>query len=155
MRLSLVMIAGAYLFLAACMVGPNYKEPTKKVASHWKEDKSIKESAAKTANWWKVFKDPILTSLIKQGYQGNINLQSTGVHVLQARAQLAQSVGNLYPQQQELMGSFTYQRIGGSSLQTLLPNVFDTALLGATANWEIDFWGKYRRAILSNDATFL
>jgi NodT family efflux transporter outer membrane factor (OMF) lipoprotein len=156
MRLLLVFIAGAYLLLAACMVGPDYKEPIKKAASHWKkESKTIKESSVKTANWWGAFHDPILTSLINQGYRNNLNLQSTGVHVLQARAQLAQVVGNLYPQQQALMSNFTYQRIGGTSLQTLLPNVFDTAVLGATATWEIDFWGKYRRAILSNDATFL
>lgn len=138
------------------MVGPNYKEPPKKIADHWVNQRTaIKKSSTKTANWWRIFHDPTLTSLIYQGYRNNLSLQSTAVRILQARAQLAQSVGSLYPQQQALMGSYTHQRIGGSSLQMLLPTYFDTAVLGATASWEIDFWGKYKRAILSNDATFL
>ena len=147
----------SYLFLTACiMVGPNYKEPMKKVAPHWlNNEKTAKESLIKDTHWWKVFHDKTLTSLINQGYQNNLSLQSAGVRVLQARAQLAQVVGGLYPQQQALVGNFTHQRIGGSSLQDVLPTNFSTALLGVTANWEVDFWGKYRRAILANDAAFL
>lgn len=138
------------------MVGPNYKEPRKNVTDHWlNKGSTVKESPIQDANWWRVFHDPTLTSLIHQGYQNNLSLQSAGVRVLQARAQLAQTVGGLFPQQQALIGNFTYQRIGGSSLQDLLPSNFDTALLGVSANWEIDFWGKYRRAILSNDAAFI
>lgn len=151
-----ITILSCLLLTACMMVGPNYKEPKKPVARHWlKKDKDVKEARIQDAHWWTVFHDPNLTSLIHQGYQNNLSLQSTGVHVLQARAQLAQAVGSLYPQQQAMMGNLTYNRIGGGSLQTLLPSNFYTALLGFTASWEIDFWGKYRRAILSNDAAFL
>lgn len=144
------------LLLNACiMVGPNYKEPQKIVDKHWQKNTSIKEITKSNAQWWNLFHDKTLISLIHQGYQGNLSLQSTGVRVLQARAQLAQSVGQLYPQQQALTGNFTHNRIGGSSLQNLLPSNFDTALMGITASWELDFWGKYRRAILANDAAFL
>ena len=154
MRLCLMLVI--FLCLTACMVGPNYKEPQIKVAEHWlNKNRMVKEAPIQDANWWAVFHDSTLTSLINQGYQNNLTLQITGVHVLQARAQLAQSVGELYPQQQALISSLTYQRIGGTSLQSLLPSNLVTALLGATASWEIDFWGKYRRSILSNDATFL
>jgi NodT family efflux transporter outer membrane factor (OMF) lipoprotein len=146
----------ACLFLNACMmVGPHYKEPKKLAARHWHKDKTVKETPIHDAHWWEVFHDPNLTFLINQGYQHNLSLQSTGVKVLQARAQLAQAVGSLYPQQQAAIGSLNYNRMGGSSLQTILPSNFYTALLGFSANWEIDFWGKYRRAILSNDAAFL
>ena len=146
-----------FLFLNACMmVGPQYKEPAKPVADHWiKKGSAVKEKRIKAPHWWTVFHDPTLTHLIHQGYQNNLSLQMAGVRVLQARAQLAESVGMLYPQQQGATGSFDYNRIGGGSLQQLLPTVFDTALLGFSANWELDFWGKYRRAILSNDAAFL
>lgn len=145
------------LFLSACfMVGPSYKEPKKEIAEHWiKNDSTVKEAPIQNANWWKVFHDPTLTSLINQGYQNNLSLQIAAVHVLQTRAQLAQVVGELYPQQQAMIGNIEYNRIGGSSLQSLLPSNFYTALIGFTASWEIDFWGKYRRAILSNDASFL
>lgn len=138
------------------MVGPNYKEPQKTFAAHWaKKNTSVKEAPFKDTKWWQEFHDPILTSIIYQGYRNNLSLQSAGVKVLQARAQLAQAVGELYPQQQLLLGNYTYTRIGGTSLQQVLPSNFDTALLGFSANWEIDFWGKYRRAIQANDAAFL
>lgn len=152
---ALVMIA--CLLLHACMmVGPDYKEPKTSVAKHWvNKNSSVKETPIHAAAWWDVFHDKNLTSLIHAGYHNNLSVQAAGVHVLQARAQLAQAVGELYPQQQALIGNYTYNRIGGGSLQNLLPQSFDTALLGFSANWEIDFWGKYRRAIQSNDATFL
>lgn len=138
------------------MVGPNYKEPKKQVEEHWlRQNRSVKESTFKNEKWWSVFHDPVLAQIIHQGYQNNLNLQIAGVHVLKTRAQLAQSVGGLYPQQQAATGNYTYNRIGGQSLQEVLPPTFDTALLGFTANWEIDFWGKYRRAIQANDASFL
>ncbi|KTD72433.1 efflux transporter outer membrane subunit [Legionella tucsonensis] len=147
----------ACLFLSACfMVGPNYKEPKKPVAVHWpKKDATVKEAPFKTTKWWQVFHDPILTSLIYQGYHNNLTVQSAGVRVLQTRALLAQSVGQLYPQQQAVTGNFTYVELGGSELQSILPSSFSTLSLGFAANWEIDFWGKYRRAIQANDATFL
>ncbi len=144
------------LLLNSCLVGPHYKEPLKPAARSWKKNNAVVKTApAQTANWWDVFHDPTLTALIHQGYQNNLTLQSAAVRVLQARAQLAQSVGGLFPQQQALIGNYTYNRIGGSSLQNVLPSNFKTAALGFTANWEIDFWGKYRRAILANDSAFL
>lgn len=151
-----IFILISCLLLSACMVGPDYKEPKTQVAEHWpKKNASVKETPFLNGQWWNVFHDPVLTKIIHQGYQNNLSLQIAGVRVLQARAQLAQSVGELYPQQQVLTGNYTYNRIGGGSLQGLLPQSFDTALLGFSANWELDFWGKYRRAIQSNDATFL
>lgn len=144
------------LLLCACMVGPNYKEPAKPVNNHWPvKDKSVKETPVKDAHWWEVFHDPALTNIIHQSYQSNLSLQIAGVRVLQTRAQLAQATGQLYPQQQAISGNYTYNRLGGSSLQTILPQSFDTAELGFVVNWELDFWGKYRRAIQSGNASFL
>lgn len=143
--------------ISACwMVGPDFHEPPKNVAEHWLTNKSVtKKTSKENQLWWNVFRDPNLTALIQCGYQHNLSLQSAAAHVLQTRALLAQSVGNLYPQQQALTGNLTYNRLGGSSLQSILPQNFDTLFLGASSSWEIDFWGKYRRAILANDALFL
>ncbi len=138
------------------MVGPDYKEPKTPVADHWlKTSPLVRETPIQDAQWWTLFNDPNLTALINEGYHTNLTVQSAGVRVLQARAQLAQSVGELYPQQQALTGNYLTYRIGGGYLQKVLPSSFDAATLGAAASWEIDFWGKYRRAIQANDATFL
>jgi NodT family efflux transporter outer membrane factor (OMF) lipoprotein len=144
------------LALTACMVGPDYHEPKTQAMDHWvNKNAPIKSSSAQNILWWKSFHDPVLTQLIEQGYHNNLSLQSAGVRVLQARAQLAQSVGQLYPQQQAATGDYTYNRIGQTSLASVLPPTFDTASAGFSLNWELDFWGKYRRAIRSNDAAFL
>jgi outer membrane protein TolC len=88
----LVMIA--CLLLHAClMVGPDYKEPKTSVAKHWvHKNASVKETPIHDAAWWEVFHDKNLTSLIHAGYHNNLSVQAAGVHVLQARAQLAQAV---------------------------------------------------------------
>lgn len=146
----------ACLCLTACMVGPDYKEPKTDVAAHWaKKDASVKEKTFKQDKWWEVFNDPNLTALIYHGYQNNLDLHVAGVRILQARAQLAQSVGKLYPQVQTMNGNYLAYQIGGSYLQDVLPNSFDAALLGFSANWESDFWGKFRRSVRSRDANFL
>jgi NodT family efflux transporter outer membrane factor (OMF) lipoprotein len=152
-----IFIVVACLLLNSCMmVGPNYKEPKKQVAEHWaKKDASVKEAPLKDTQWWTQFHDPTLSSIIDQSYHNNLTVQAAGIKILQARAQLAQSVGQLYPQQQAALGNLTYTRIGGTSLQNVLPSNFDTMLLGLSANWELDFWGKYRRAVQASDAAFL
>lgn len=138
------------------MVGPNFKEPKKNVSDHWLvSSPAVRQAPIRSANWWEVFHDSTLTALINNGYHNNFSLQSAGVRVLQARAQLAQSVGSLYPQQQAMVGNYTYNRIGGNELQDFLPSSFLTSALGFGGSWELDFWGKYRRAIESNDAVFL
>lgn len=142
--------------LDACMVGPHYQEPKKIVAKKWiKNNQILNKPSAINAHWWDVFHDPTLTALIHRGYENNLTLQSAAAKVLQTRAQLAQAVGELFPQQQALIGNFTYNQLGGQDLQSVLPSTFDTALFGFSVNWEIDFWGKYRRALLANDAAFL
>ncbi len=145
------------VLLSACMmVGPNYKEPKKPVAAHWaKTNPSVQEKPFNHQLWWQAFHDSTLNDLIAQGYHNNLDLQTAGVKVLQTRAQLAQTVGQLYPQQQSAVGNFTYTRLGGTSLNSILPSTFDTASLGFSANWEVDFWGKYRRAVQAQDAVFL
>ena len=116
----------ACLLLSACMVGPNYREPKKTIADHWMQKSSaVKVAPIQDINWWNVFRDPTLTILINEGYHKNLSLQVAGVRVLQARAQLAQSVGELYPQKQALVGDYTFYRIGGSQLQSILPPSFE------------------------------
>ena len=138
------------------MVGPNYKDPKTRVAPHWlKENKTVREVPVQDVCWWDLFHDENLTALIQAGYHNNLSLQMAAVRVLQSRATLAQTVGELYPQQQALIGNYNYYQIGGGYLQGVLPSSFDAATLGLGFNWEIDFWGKYRRAILSNEASFL
>lgn len=139
------------------MVGPDYQQPKTQIADEWNiANHGVENSPTQDAQWWKTFNDPILDQLITIGYHNNLSLQSAGVRVLQARAQLAQSVGELYPQQQGISSSLTRQRIAsGSEFADVIPSNLETSSMSFSASWEPDFWGKYRRAIAADNATFL
>jgi NodT family efflux transporter outer membrane factor (OMF) lipoprotein len=134
------------------MVGPNYTTPPSDTAPKWLPSPGVTEQPlnAVDAYWWKLFQDPVLDSLVGSAYRNNLSLQIAGARVLQARAQLNQSIGNLFPQQQGVSGAVTYERSGAP----VTVNRWDDNLLFA-ATWEIDVWGKIRRGIEADRAAYL
>ncbi|MDN5871025.1 MAG: TolC family protein [Nitrococcus sp.] len=87
-------------------------------------------------------------------YRQNLSLHAAAVRVLEARARLGSAIDNLYPQQQQLQGGLNY---GDKSRRNPLLNRFNNnsfwlGQAGISADWEIDFWGKIRRAIESSEA---
>ena len=87
----------------SCMVGPNYRTPEAKVEQQWTygPNASAKQTNHDNASWWKTFRDPVLNNLIEVAYRNNLTQQIAGVRILQARAQLNATIGNLFPQQQK------------------------------------------------------
>src|SRR5271168_1975465 len=151
--LSLLSIA-----IAGCMlVGPDFRRPSSPIAAKWNEagDAHLITSYAEYRDWWTVFNDADLTHLVGLAYQNNLSLRQAGVRVLEARAQLGIAIGEFYPQQQTLGASLSYNRIPGSLPYILNKNTYWSDAFGAQAAWEIDFWGKLRRAIESADDAFL
>ncbi len=127
-------------------VGPNYAEPAAPAGSEWIQagDSRIEGPPPRDGKWWDVFQDPVLSSLIVRAYQQNLNLQAIGTRVLQARAQQAISVGNLFPQSQRITGMYDYGKVANEATHINL-----TAF---NLSWELDFWGKYRRQVESAKA---
>ncbi len=148
--------AGLSVWLSGCMVGPDYVAPPSETNAQWQD---VAAPQLNTDNidqaWWQTFDDPQLNRLIETAYRENINLRVAGVRVLEARTQLATAVGNFYPQSQQLTGALTNVQLSQHSYQAALLKIFeyDQTQLGLTASWEIDFWGKFRRAIEAADAT--
>jgi outer membrane protein TolC len=75
--------------------------------------------------------------------------------VLEARAQLSIAIGEFYPQQQLASAAVTYNRLPISFPFNIASNTYWEAEFGAQAGWEIDLWGKLRRAIESADSALL
>jgi len=161
------MLAGALLLqCASCMVGPDFSSPAAPVAEKWLESRNPSVKAASLADpehredwaWWTVFHDPVLDRLIKIAYDQNLDLVSAGTRVLEARAELGVAIGEFYPQLQHGTGSMIYSRESHAdptaTPQSLVGNFWRDAL-GLTVNWELDFWGKFRRGIESADAAYL
>ena len=134
------------------MVGPNYKTPQSDVAPSWIRESGVEEKPLNAADayWWQLFQDPVLDRLVESAYKNNLSLQLAGARVLQARAQLNQSIGNLFPQQQGISGAVVYDRTG----TPVTVNRWDDNLL-FSATWEIDVWGKIRRGIEADRAAYL
>ena len=159
-RITCALSIGALAGLAvSCKVGPNYVTPKADVAGHWMENPATTNAppAIGEAYWWRNFNDPVLNQLITTACEHNLSLQVAGVRILEARARLNKSVGNLFPQKQGISGQVNYSRLD-DGLVAQIPGVnqnyvSDQALFAA--DWEIDFWGKYRRAIESDRAAFL
>ncbi|HEX5399599.1 MAG TPA: efflux transporter outer membrane subunit [Verrucomicrobiae bacterium] len=143
----------------SCMVGPNYTTPKANVASAWMPNPAITNRPFSDAEiyWWRNFNDPVLDQLVATACSNNLSLQIAGVRILETRARLNRSIGNLFPQQQGISGQVNYSQLNDNLLNRIpgvnSDYVSDQILFGAT--WEIDFWGKYRRLIQSDRANYL
>ena len=153
-----------FLLMAGCIkVGPDFKPPAASVSSNWLEaaDERVKSEPANYRAWWEAFGDPTLNRVIDRAYRENISLRVAAVRVLEARAQLGISVGNLYPQTQQFNPSLTYNRLSKYSVtsaasvaeQVPVQYGFWQSQMNLNIAWELDFWGKFRRAVESADAT--
>jgi NodT family efflux transporter outer membrane factor (OMF) lipoprotein len=69
--------------------------------------------------------------------------------VLEERAQLGVAIGEIFPQTQTMTGS--YERVNSAVAPgtTTAVRFFDQWNYGFNLNWELDFWGRFRRAVIA------
>ena len=142
--LSILVSAAALLALTGCTkLGPDFKgvEAPPLPEEIGMENNVSDESVAR---WWKVFNDPVLDKLIEMARRQNLDIESAGLRILQARAALGISTGLQYPQQQTLSGGYA---------ATYKERHLDSLALNFDIGWEMDIWGKYARGIESAEAT--
>ena len=134
-------------------VGPNYQKPAAAVAPNWIDasDKRMRTESDDLSKWWTVFNDPVLNDLICDAYHQNLTLREAGWRVLQARAQLGITVGEIFPQAQAMTGTFQREATSGQT-GSAPQKYFSRWDYGFTLSWELDFWGRFRRAIESDRA---
>jgi NodT family efflux transporter outer membrane factor (OMF) lipoprotein len=162
--LAMVFLA---IFLAGCTsfkdyvhngfkVGANYSPRPAPVAHNWIDanDKRIRNECEDLSRWWTVFNDPVLSNLVCCAYRQNLTLREAGFRVLQARAQLGITTGQLFPQSQTFTGSYSRNAASRQTIsgQAAIAPFFNQWNYGFNLNWELDFWGRFRRAIESSEA---
>lgn len=144
------------LSLTGCLVGPNYKRPPISTPDAYRglAPNIPPQTAASIADekWWTIFNDPQLQALIHTALAQNYDVRIAAARVLQAQAFLGFTRADQFP---SIYG-------GASASNTRIPK---TKLLDATDTssnavnlslaWELDFWGKYRRATESARASLL
>jgi NodT family efflux transporter outer membrane factor (OMF) lipoprotein len=152
---SLLPAAGCAWIRNGFKVGPNYTTPAAPVASGWidYEDPRLGGEEQQLGEWWRVFNDPMLDSLIENVYAQNLTLRVAGARILAARARRGFAIGELFPQLQDATGSFTANKLSENTAAGPPPEIwFQSSAASFNMSWELDIWGRFRRGIESADA---
>lgn len=142
-RLSLLVLSTV---LSACMVGPNYEREQIPFNKDWHADlanKSIAEPSLADKAWIDIFKDERLRSVLYQALAQNRELLIAIERIEEVRSLHRINRAALFP---SLDAGLTGERERSSALTESMPSIDNEFFLGATTSWELDLWGKNRRA---------
>ena len=148
--LIVVLICGLF---AGCKVGPNYHRPSVQTPTTYRDLQANAQLQAQAASyadlpWWQVFQDPKLQELIRTALKQNYDLQLATERINAARAELAITRSNLFPQVQG-NGNFS----GGK--ESNFQSKFNFLTLAADAAFQVDLFGRLRRATEASRAQLL
>lgn len=137
---------------SSCAVGPDYKRPNVKTPAQHRGDSLATQQSFADLNWWDVFKDPALKNLIDEALKNNFDLRIATLRVEQIRELARIKKADFYPQ-------FNYSatdNYGEGVITQGLPagNRGNMAVIGAQMQWELDVWGRVRRASQSAMAQY-
>jgi multidrug efflux system outer membrane protein len=169
---SISVLAASLLCIAACNVGPNYKRPPVNTPANFRDPNAPAPPAAQPASapaaatnasapvvaslgdekWWEVFQDKELQDLIRIALKNNYDLRIAATRVLQAQAQLGITRADQFP---TVTGGGNITSVRNPTIGPIPAYELTLGELTATASWNIDFWGRYRRATEGARATLL
>jgi multidrug efflux system outer membrane protein len=143
-----MLLFSVALLASGCTVGPNYKRPTVAVPGLYRGTVSTEAAPTQLAalgdqKWCDVFQDEQLRTLIRTAVVQNYDSRIAASRVLEARAQLGITRADQFPS----VGAGAGISDTRNSQSKFLP-AFETSTgqVNLAAAWELDFWGKYRRA---------
>jgi outer membrane protein, multidrug efflux system len=157
-RKYLWLVFAFVVFTSGCMVGPDYQRPQIDVPQTWRvEDKNVQ--AVSNTSWWEQYNDPVLNELVQSGLQENKDIKIAAARIEQFLGLYTTTRAALFPQ---VFAGTTAGRlrlselVGPSQLQTVPGGAtFNNFQLFLNATWEIDLWGKLRRATEAARASML
>ena len=146
--------------LAGCTVGPNYKRPPIDLPGTYRgqppnQATQAQASAESLGNekWWQVFDDPQLQQMIRTAVQQNYNVRIAAARVLQAQAQLGITRSDQFPNANVGANTFTERN---PKITSIFPAYeVNAGQLNLSVLWDLDFWGRYRRATEAARANLL
>jgi len=140
------------LSIASCTVGPNYKRPEVPVPEAHRADPAPEQSKAAmsgfgSVEWFDLFQDEQLRQLIRTALEKNYDIQIAVQRIIEANERYGISRADLFPSVDLTTGVATSRT---STSGTLLPPGYEirreVGSVGVQAVWELDFWGRIRRA---------
>lgn len=155
------MACGLLALLAGCEVGPDYQRPAAttdktqpaafKELAGWKP--ATPAELSDRGAWWSVFADPDLDGLERQVEVSNQTLRAAIAAYDQSAAVVDEARSALFPTlttaPSVTRGQSGSSTIGGAAVSRT--RTVNTAEL--SASWEIDVWGRLRRAVQGDIAS--
>ena len=141
-----LLLAG---LLGGCSAGPDYKRPALDLPQNWSTgQQAARPAAAKPVNgiggqWWDLYADPVLDKLESEALTHNADAQVAVARVLEARAQLGVTEADQYP---VVSANVNESRTRYSQLGSFPRPIQNYSQVHLDASYELDLWGKYRRA---------
>lgn len=138
--------------LSACAAGPDYKRPDLELPQGWTTPQAATATAqsadTQSERWWGLYADPVLDRLEQEALAHNADLQVALARVMGVRAQLGNTEADQYPTVSgNLSGSRTKNTmIGSFPRPATLPRTMNFYHATLNASYELDLWGRFRRA---------
>ncbi|GAB7562993.1 efflux transporter outer membrane subunit [Methylobacillus methanolivorans] len=150
MRHNLIYAAVA-LALSGCMVGPDYHRPETKLPAHFNVAEATQtegQAALNLDKWWETFQDPVLNGLMDKAFADNLDIAQAVARIEEADAAMREAGAALFPEV-TLSGNGVRQKVtqtGAFPLPSHVPALRENYNLQLGTNFELDFWGRLRRA---------
>jgi len=121
--------------------GPDFEEPLVVTPESYRTQVQQVE-AADDLQWWKLFDDPYLASLVAMALERNRDIRIAVSRIAQARATLGFTEPDEYPRL-DLDGGINRGNFTGTGKKLTTDT---SSYITAPLSWEVDFWGKFSRA---------
>ena len=139
-KLAYIVALMMIVSFTGCAVGPDFKKPDVQPPDKFRFSDSEAESVV-NLKWWELFNDPVLNLLVITALNDNKDVRIAASRIEEARASLGFTKADMYPRLDVEAGASRGSYVGGRKVDT--DNMF---FIAPTLSWEIDFWGKFRRA---------
>ena len=150
------LISITLLICTGCAVGPKYKRPTLTVPEGYRglAPDAGQQTSASLADekWWTVFQDPQLQQLIRTALVQNYDVRIAATRILQAQAILGITRADQYP---TITGGASTTNARAQRTKVLPEFESSANEVNLSLVWELDFWGKFRRATEAARASLL
>lgn len=133
--------------VTSCAVGPDFVKPDPETPEKYLYTDSLHYDAAvmdsvTNLKWWELFGDSVLDTLVKIALAENKDVLIAASRMEEARAVLGFTKADIFPRL-DIQGSAARGNLAATFQTESVSNNF---FIAPVVNWELDFWGKFRRA---------
>jgi multidrug efflux system outer membrane protein len=136
--------------LSGCTMGPDFQKPVVETPDHYRFS-DIKTEAVVNLKWWGLFNDPVLNSLVITALNDNKDVRIAASRINEASALLGFTKADQLPRI-DIKADASRGNLAGTRKMLLEENHY---FIAPTLSWEIDFWGKFKRATESARAELM